>query len=117
MNDILTLIKPRLLSAKNNGFSKNKKGGWKKIAVLGSVGTLFWSGVFFVSLRVLYYFKSIEQLGDILAFKLLSMLTITIFSLIIFSNIITSLSKLYLSKDLRRWQAIRYLLQDGLKAP
>jgi ABC-2 type transport system permease protein len=101
MNDILTLIKPRLLSAKNNGFSKNKKGGWKKIAVLGSVGTLFWAGVFFVSLRVLYYFKSIEQLGDILAFKLLSMLTITIFSLIIFSSIITSLSKLYLSKDLR----------------
>ncbi len=101
MHDILTLIKPRLLSAKNNGFSKNNKGGWKKIAVLGSVGTLFWSGVFFVSLRVLYYFKSIEQLGDILAFKLLSMLTITIFSLIIFSSIITSLSKLYLSKDLR----------------
>jgi ABC-2 type transport system permease protein len=41
-----------------------------------------------------------ESFGDILAYKLLSMALITFFSLLIFSSILTSLSKLYLSKDL-----------------
>ncbi len=100
MHEIFTLLKPRILSIKNKGFTKNRKRGWHKLAILGSTGALLWAGLFIVSLRVLYYFKSIEQLGDILAYKLLSMMMITIFSLIIFSSIITSLSKLYLSRDL-----------------
>lgn len=50
--------------------------------------------------RVLIYLKSLEGFGDILAFKLLSMALITFFTLLIFSSILTSLSKLYLSKDL-----------------
>ncbi|MCK5195288.1 MAG: hypothetical protein KAQ71_15860, partial [Desulfobulbaceae bacterium] len=46
------------------------------------------------------YFKEIAELGDILAYKLLSMALITIFFLLIFSSVLTSLSKLYLSRDL-----------------
>jgi ABC-2 type transport system permease protein len=41
-----------------------------------------------------------EGFGDILAFKLLSMALIILFSLLIFSSILTSLAKLYLAKDL-----------------
>ncbi|MCP4689344.1 MAG: hypothetical protein GY859_14925, partial [Desulfobacterales bacterium] len=59
-----------------------------------------WAGVFAVSFRVLGYFRSIEELGDILAYKLLSMLMLTAFGLLVFSGILTALSKLYLSKDL-----------------
>jgi ABC-2 type transport system permease protein len=61
---------------------------------------LFWGGIFAVSLRVLGYFKEIAELGDILACKLLSMVLLTFFFLLVFSSILTSLSKLYLSRDL-----------------
>ncbi|MFH2220356.1 MAG: hypothetical protein ABII68_11955 [Pseudomonadota bacterium] len=68
--------------------------------LFGAAGVLFWGGIFAVSFRVLVYFKSIEELGEILALKLLSMILITVFSLLIFSSILTTLSKLYLSRDL-----------------
>ena len=68
--------------------------------MLGGIGFLFWAGIYAVSLRVLYYFKGVEELGDLLALKLLSMVLLTLFSLLIFSSILTSLSKLFLSKDL-----------------
>ena len=62
---------------------------------------MFWVGAFFILYRVLRHFQRMEGFGDILAYKLLSMALITFFSLLIFSGILTSLSKLYLSKDLQ----------------
>jgi ABC-2 type transport system permease protein len=49
---------------------------------------------------VLIYFRSTNVIGDLLAHHLLSMILLTFFSLLIFSNIITALSNLYLSTDL-----------------
>ncbi len=97
MNDILTLLRPRIWSVKNRGLSK---GGLFKFFLLGTIGALFWSGLFVVSMRVLKYFQSIEEIGNIISYKLLSMILITSFALLIFSSILTSLSKLYLSRDL-----------------
>ena len=94
MKNLITLLKPRLLSIKNT------KNGFGKFCFLAFFGLLLWAGIFTVSLKVLKYFKSIEQLGDMLAFKLLSMIMITLFSLMLFSSIITALSKLFLSRDL-----------------
>lgn len=101
MQDILTLIRPRLLGFKNASFLRGKKqGGLMKLLLFGGIGLAFWGGIFGVSFRVLRYFKGIEELGHLLAFKLLSMILITLLSLLIFSSILTSLSKLFLSKDL-----------------
>jgi len=101
MNQILTLLRPRLLSFKNASlFQGSKRENLIKLLLFGSIGILFWAGIFAVSLRVLQYFESVEELGDLLAFKLLSMVLLTLFSLLIFSSILTSLSKLFLSKDL-----------------
>ena len=50
---------------------------------------------------MLHYFQGIEEFGDILARKLLSMVLVTLSSLLLFSSIIASLSKLYLSRDLQ----------------
>ena len=71
-----------------------------KLLLFGGIGLTFWGGIFAVSFRVLHYFKGVEELGDLLAFKLLSMILITLLSLLIFSSILTCLSKLFLSKDL-----------------
>jgi ABC-2 type transport system permease protein len=49
---------------------------------------------------VLHYFKGIEDIGDLLAYKLLSMILIVSSALLLFSSILTSLARLFLSRDL-----------------
>jgi len=100
MKHVVTLLRPRIFSFKNKGFFKNDRGRLVKFFLFGTIGMFFWGGIFAVSLRVLIYFKEISELGDILAYKLLSMILLTFFSLLIFSSILTSISKLYLSRDL-----------------
>ena len=100
MREILTLLRPRFLSFKNRRNFKELKGRKLRFFVLSTIGFAFWAGTFAIFYRVLTYFQGIEGFGDILAYKLLSMALITFFSLLIFSGILTSLAKLYLSKDL-----------------
>jgi len=100
MKHVLTLLRPRVFSFKNKGLFKNDRGRQVKLFLFGTIGICFWGGIFAVSLRVLIYFKEISELGDILAHKLLSMILLTFFSLLIFSSILTAISKLYLSRDL-----------------
>ena len=97
MKRLLTLIRPRLLGFRHRS---RQRGSGLKLAAFGIVGTGFWVGIFAVTHRVLGYFQSVEDLGDILAYKLLSMVLVTFFSLLVFSAILTNLSKLYLSRDL-----------------
>ena len=100
LKDVLILLRPRFLSFKKPLLSPNSKKDFYRNLVLGIAGFTFWIGIFVMSFRTLKYFRGIEGLGDILIFKLLSMLVLTSFSFLIFSNILTSLSKLYLSRDL-----------------
>lgn len=100
MKEILALLKPRFWSFKNGGTSKDAKNRKSKALLFGAVGLIFWAGIFAIFYRVLVYFQGVEGFGDILARKLLSMVLLTLFSLLIFSSIITTLTKLYLSKDL-----------------
>jgi hypothetical protein len=99
MNEVLTLLKPRIWPLRKRGLKAN--GNSKaRLLLLGAIGLLFWCGIFAVSWRVLIYFKGIEDIGDILGYKLLSMMLVVSFALLLFSSILTSLSKLYLSRDL-----------------
>ena len=96
MREVLTLLRPRILSFKNRRVS----GRRLRFLVFGAMGLSFWGAMFIIFYRVLRYFQGVEGFGDILAYKLLSMTLITFFSLLIFSAILTSLAKLYLAKDL-----------------
>jgi ABC-2 type transport system permease protein len=99
MENLFLLLSPRILAFKNSLTGSNY-GIRKKVFVMTFVGLAFWVLMFIFSSRVLEYFKSTELIGDILAHSLLSMVFLTFFSLLVFSNIITSLSNLYLSADL-----------------
>lgn len=99
MRDLYLLLTPRLLGLKNN-ISKAAKGAKRKALIMASVGLIFWGLMFILSSRVLLYFQSVEVIGDLLAHHLLGMIFLTFFSLLIFSNIITALSSMYLSDDL-----------------
>ena len=101
MYDIFTLLKPRIWPFTHRSVRQNTRGGFLKLFFFGTIGLVFWVGIFAVALRVLTYFKSIAEIGDILGYKLLSMILIVSFALLIFSSILTSLSKLFLSRDLQ----------------
>jgi ABC-2 type transport system permease protein len=96
---MLLLLTPRYLAIKNR-FTRLAPGDGIKTVVLGFLGLGFWAFLFGVSFKVLTYFRTIEGLGDLLALRLLSMVLLTFFSILVFSNIITSLSTYYLSGEL-----------------
>jgi ABC-2 type transport system permease protein len=100
MRDVITLLKPRFWSYKNGELSRDSESRTVRWILFGVIGLLFWIGIFIVFFRVLIYFQAVDSFGDILAHKLLSMVLITFFALLVFSGVITSLSKLYLSRDL-----------------
>ncbi|MRR16141.1 MAG: hypothetical protein EG826_06765 [Deltaproteobacteria bacterium] len=99
-NTLMTLLKPRLLSAKNGLKTGTHDNRRTRIYLFTLIGLAFWIGAFLIFYRVLTYFQSVQDFGDILAMKLLSMMIITFFTLLLFSSIINSLSHLYLGRDL-----------------
>lgn len=101
MKVIFLLLKPRFLSAWNNLHPANKRSFWIRLLIFSIIGLLFWTGTFWACYRVLAYFQGVQDFGNILAMKLLSMVMMTFFALLIFSNIINCLSHLYLSRDLQ----------------
>ncbi len=96
---MLILLHPRFHAVKNR-LTRLKKGDGLKTAVLALLGVAFWAFMFIVSYRVLSYFRTVEGLGDLLALRLLSMVLLTFFSILVFSNVVTSLSTFYLSGEL-----------------
>jgi ABC-2 type transport system permease protein len=111
MKDLYLLLSPRILGLKNSLFSASY-GNRKKPLIMVIVGLVFWALMFVVSSRMLIYFRSVEVIGDILAHHLLAMVFLTFFSLLIFSNIITALSNLYLSEDLELCHSLPSSLEE-----
>ncbi|MDH3289609.1 MAG: hypothetical protein OEO20_04940 [Gemmatimonadota bacterium] len=71
-----------------------------KALIIGSVGLVFWLAVFGVLYRVLGYFRGVEEIGPLLASKLLSLVLLSFLSILLLSNVITALSSFFLAKDL-----------------
>ncbi|HEX2450855.1 MAG TPA: hypothetical protein VHJ69_06930 [Gemmatimonadales bacterium] len=71
-----------------------------KAAVLALLGLVFWGTAFGIVYRVLRYFKGVEDIGSLLAAKLLSLTFLAFGSILLLSNLITALSCLFLAKDL-----------------
>jgi ABC-2 type transport system permease protein len=96
---MLLLLTPRFRAIRNR-LTRLAPGDGFKTFVLALLGLAFWAFLFGVSFRVLSYFRTIEGLGDLLALRLLSMILLTFFSILVFSNVVTSLSTFYLSGEL-----------------
>ena len=76
------------------------RGGSGKLVILVSVGFVFWLAVFGVLYRILKYFRGVEELGPLLAGKLLGLVFLSFISILVLSNVITALSSFFLAKDL-----------------
>jgi ABC-2 type transport system permease protein len=94
---LLLYPKTRALSHR---FSEKSAGSRLKWAFLLALALGFWVFTFFIFQKVLVYFRSIELFGDLLNSRLLSMMLLTFFSILLFSNLISSLSTFFLSEDL-----------------
>jgi ABC-2 type transport system permease protein len=96
---VLVLLAPRWWSFRNSlvfgGRRSFVKSGSLLVMALG-----FWAGIYVIFHRVLRYFQAVEEFGDLLAYKLLTMVFLTFFGLLVFSNVLVALNTFFLSQDL-----------------
>jgi ABC-2 type transport system permease protein len=95
------LLQPRWLATRNRT-RRLTRAGRIQAGVLALVSLGFGAAVFIFFSRALRYFLSIPDLGPVLAYKLLGMVLMTFFSILLFSNIVASLSTFFLARDLDR---------------
>lgn len=98
MSDVALLLAPLWLSWKN-GFLRGG-GAWPRRLGLAVLAAGFWLGTYFVIHRVLRYFETVFDLGPALAYQLLLIILLTFLSLLLFSNLVASLSTFFLARDL-----------------
>ena len=98
MNSILLLLSPIWLSWKNEFLRPHKNNGRRLFLVALGVG--LWLVLYWVVRRVLLYFQTVYDLGPSLAYQLLLIILLTFLSMLLFSNLITSLSTFFLARDL-----------------
>ena len=96
---LLHLLLPKFLTARARA-SADERGKGARITILVIFGALFWTFVFGVLYRLLRYFKGVEEIGPLLAGKLLGLMLVSFFSILLLSNIITALSSFFLARDL-----------------
>jgi ABC-2 type transport system permease protein len=97
---LVLLLAPKWRSALTRVRQERAAGGRGKLAVLLVVGVIFWAAAFGVLYRVLRYFKGVEEIGALLAGKLLGITLLSFASILLLSNVITALSSYFLAKDL-----------------
>lgn len=95
----INLLLPKILSFKNRLRGSLRKSRLKLLAMTAMV-IGFWAVIFFLSQKVLLYFRSVGSFGDLLNSGLFAMMLLIFFSILLFSNLITSLSTFFLSEDL-----------------
>lgn len=93
------LLSPKWQTARARSATA-EKGRGARFILLGAVGLGFWAFAFGALYRVLSYFKGVEEIGALLAGKLLGVLLLSFVSILLLSNIITSLSSFFLARDL-----------------
>ncbi len=99
MNEIALMLMPRWWAFRNS-LRKRERHAVLKLVVMIIMALLFWAGSYVLFSRILGYFGSVEVFGELLARKLLFMIFLTLFSVLLFSNIITALSTFFMSDDL-----------------
>ncbi|PYO42309.1 MAG: hypothetical protein DMD29_03800 [Gemmatimonadetes bacterium] len=94
------VLQPKWRTARQRLREARERGGWGRVSILVTVGSLFWAAVYKILYAVLKYFRGVEDLGPLLAGKLLGLVLLAFVSILILSNIITALSSFFLAKDL-----------------
>ncbi len=79
---------------------EEQSGSGARALLLSLIALVFWAAVFGIAYRVLRYFRSVEDIGNLMAGKVLGIILLAFLSILLLSNIITALSTFFLAKDL-----------------
>jgi ABC-2 type transport system permease protein len=96
---VWTVLTPKWRSALAR-LREEQSGSGARAILLGAVALIFWVGVFGIAYRVLHYFRGVEDIGNLIAAKVLGIILLAFLSILLLSNIITALSTFFLAKDL-----------------
>jgi ABC-2 type transport system permease protein len=94
------VLDPKWRTALERVREERSRGGSGKLVLLVVVGVLFWLAVYVLLYFILRYFRSVEELGPLLAGKLLGLVLLSFIAILVLSNVITALSSFFLAKDL-----------------
>ncbi len=94
------VLEPKWRTAVQRIREERSRGGTGKLFTLVLVGLGFWVGVFGLLHKILKYFRGVEELGPLLAGKLLGLVLLSFIAILVLSNVITALSSFFLAKDL-----------------
>jgi ABC-2 type transport system permease protein len=98
MPTIALLLSPLWLTWKN-GFFRGR-ASWTRRLLLSALAGAFCYGTFVLIRRVLGYFETVFDLGPALAYQLLLIILLIFLSMLLFSNLVSSLSTFFLARDL-----------------
>jgi ABC-2 type transport system permease protein len=93
------LLVPKWLTVRARAASR-EAGHGVRLVVLAFFGIAFWAFIYGMLYRLLVYFRGVQEIGPLLAGKLLGLILVGFFSILLLSNIITALSSFFLSHDL-----------------
>jgi ABC-2 type transport system permease protein len=96
---LLHLLSPKYLTARARVMARERGRGARAV-LLGTFLLLFWSIVYGLLHRLLGYFRGVQEIGPMLAGKLLGLILISFLSILLLSNVITALSSFFLARDL-----------------
>jgi len=94
------VLEPKWRTAFQRLREERSRGGSGKLLLLTIAGLLFWFGVYRLLYRILSYFRGVEDLGPLLAGKLLGVALLSSVVILVLSNVVTALSSFFLAKDL-----------------
>ena len=97
---VLSLTSPKWRTAWKRFRSRpTEVSPWRGV-LLGLAAAGFFGLAFYIAWRVVNYFKTVPEIGPLLAGKLLGMAFLAFSSILLLSNLIASLSTFFLAKDL-----------------
>src|SRR3989449_528793 len=94
------VLEPKWRTALQRVREERSRGGSGKLLLLTIVGLLFWLGVYRLLYKILTDFRGVEDLGPLVAGKLLSVALLSFITILVLSNVVTALSSFFLAKDL-----------------
>jgi ABC-2 type transport system permease protein len=100
METLAHILGPKWRTARARFRQERQAGGPGKAAILAVTALVFWGAVFGVLSRVLAYFRGVQEIGPLLAGKLLGLVLLSFLSILLLSNVVTALSSFFLAKDL-----------------
>jgi len=96
---VWTVLMPKWRSVLSR-LREEQTGSSARALLLGLVALGFWAAAFGIAYRVLRYFRGVEDIGNLMAGKVLGIILLAFLSILLLSNIITALSTFFLAKDL-----------------